>query len=106
MMRMHQGGHTGHMDHAVANQSDAESGPAEHDKSCAGHASSGVGQKDGKGRTCCTGAACQCGCVLPPFVAEVFLFLTPLPLTPSLVALRVQPPTVQLGTTPFRPPAV
>lgn len=56
--------------------------------------------------SCCDGAMCQCGCILPPavtFAATLTLEPQPsLPIDMTHVALAI----VARGSPPFRPPAV
>lgn len=57
------------------------------------------------GRSCCSGTACQCGCVLPPVLPQVLVWVTTQSVTVS-PASRVEPFSgIGRARPPLRPPA-
>lgn len=80
--------HAGHGDHALA----VETGPGETDDPLDG--------------SCCNGANCDCGCMLPPVVPLVELALTRQLLTQTRFVLPTQHAVLRRGSPPFRPPAI
>ncbi|MCQ4163654.1 CopL family metal-binding regulatory protein [Tahibacter harae] len=108
MARMNHAGH-GQAPPVLAAGAAADAGHAQHDRPAASHDCAAPVQNDTSctdpERSCCDGAACACGCVLPPALGMP----APAAAAPALAFLvfplpaRRSPPGHD--TPPFRPPA-